>query len=152
MTDTTAPAPETAAAVALEAPVSAPGGPAWAVGRRKKATDRVRIRAGEGKITVNGRPLDTYFLSLRDQNEAVGPLEAMGVRNRYDFVIKVAGGGSTGQSGAVALGIARGLIKCDPAFGPRLRQAGLVTRDARIKARKKYGRRGARRGFQFSKR
>lgn len=144
-----APAP-----AAAPAPVAAPvaGGPAWTVGRRKAATARLRIFPGTGKVTINGRTLENYFLDLRDQATALRPFEAFGARSRYDIVVTVQGGGSTGQAGAVCLAVARGLGACEPNLKPDLRKAELVTRDARVKERKKYGRRGARRGFQFSKR
>jgi small subunit ribosomal protein S9 len=144
---TETPAPETLPAA--PAPVA---GPAWAVGRRKAATARVRIAPGEGKLSINGRTLDAYFLDLRDRATAVQPLKSSGAETRYDIVVSVQGGGSTGQAGAVCLAIARAIGKSEPHLRPMLRKEGLVTRDARVKERKKYGRRGARRGFQFSKR
>lgn len=165
-TETTAPpAPQTTAPSAPEAgaPAAAPAqqpvpqpalptAPVWAVGRRKKATARVRLTAGEGKVTVNGRALDQFFSDGREAQAATRALGVVNSLDRFDVQVNVAGGGLVGQSGAVALGIARALVACDPAVVPVLRAAGLLTRDARVKERKKYGRRGARRGFQFSKR
>lgn len=150
-TDTT---PETPPAAAAEAapPATVTPVPARAVGRRKKATAKCSIAPGEGKFTVNGRALDHYFLDPKDRQFAQSPLEIVGARSKWDVAVRVAGGGSTGQSGAVALSLARALLQGDPSLEQAIRAAGLVTRDARIKERKKYGRRGARRGFQFSKR
>jgi small subunit ribosomal protein S9 len=152
---TAAPAPEVApatlAAPAATATPAAPG-PAQAVGRRKKSSANCRITPGEGKFTVNGRTLENYFLDPKDRQLAASPLEIVGARSKWSVVVTVGGGGSTGQSGAVALSLARALIKGDSSLEQAIRAAGLVTRDARVKERKKYGRRGARRGFQFSKR
>ena len=124
----------------------------WGLGRRKKATARVRIRPGSGKIVINKRDVDAYFMSPRDRNDVRAPLAATDSLTRYDVWANVKGGGSTGQAGAVVLGIARALVKADSDTYTMLKGKGYLTRDSRIVERKKYGQRGARRSFQFSKR
>lgn len=124
----------------------------WGTGRRKSAIARVRIRPGTGKILVNKRELDDYFPSDQDRRSARSPLVAAGITSRYDVWVNVTGGGTTGQADAVKLGLARALIKAQPDVTLALREAGLLTRDARMKERKKYGQKGARKRFQFSKR
>lgn len=124
----------------------------WGVGRRKTAVARVRLRAGEGKIQVNKRPYDKYFSQERDRLSVLAPLKATGTLSRVDVFVNVIGGGPTGQAGAILLGVARALKEANTEFEPALRGGGFLTRDSRMKERKKYGRRGARRGFQFSKR
>ncbi len=126
--------------------------PLWTVGRRKSASARVRMFPGGGNVMVNGRQLDEHFRLIADRHRATAPLDLAGVRKKYDVWVSVDGGGTTGQAGAIALGVARGLIQLEAESEQRLRDAGLLSRDARVKERKKYGRRGARRGFQFSKR
>lgn len=121
-------------------------------GRRKTAVARVRMRAGSGRIVINGRPFDEFFASENDRGAAVSPLLATEKREAVDLTITCTGGGTTGQAGACKLGIARALLTFDPATEPTLRKAGMMTRDSRMKERKKYGFRGARRGTQFSKR
>ncbi len=137
-------------------------------GRRKTAVARVRLCDGGGQIQINGRPLDGYFTEDKDRNAVVGPLELTEMRNRLDVFVKVEGGGFTGQAGAVSQGLARALQKMfglqseppPPADGEepvvnmakKLRDSGYLTRDSRMKERKKYGRKGARKSFQFSKR
>jgi small subunit ribosomal protein S9 len=123
-----------------------------ATGRRKTAVARVRMRAGAGEITVNGRNLDAYFPAIKDRALVAGALEEVGKRTAVNVVISVDGGGLTGQAGACRLGIARALKVFDVELAEPLRQGGLLTRDGRMKERKKYGLRGARRGTQFSKR
>ena len=123
-----------------------------ATGRRKTAVARVRLRAGGGTITVNGRDLDAYFPAVKDRALVAGTLEQVGRRTAVDVAITVDGGGPTGQAGACRLGIARALKVLDGDLAEALRQGGLLTRDGRMKERKKYGLRGARRGTQFSKR
>ncbi|MFM8414178.1 MAG: 30S ribosomal protein S9 [Planctomycetota bacterium] len=123
-----------------------------ATGRRKTAVARVRLKAGNGEVTVNGRDLDAYFPSVKDRALVSGALEDMGKRSAVKVSITVDGGGPTGQAGACRLGIARALKAFDGELAEPLRQAGLLTRDGRMKERKKYGLRGARRGTQFSKR
>jgi small subunit ribosomal protein S9 len=121
-------------------------------GRRKTSVARVRIRPGEGKIRINNRELDEFFANIRQRNSVVAPLEQTGRRTQLDIVIRVDGGGITGQADACKLGIARALKKFDEQLADGLRDSGLLTRDSRMKERKKYGLRGARRGTQFSKR
>ncbi|MBX7167116.1 MAG: 30S ribosomal protein S9 [Pirellulales bacterium] len=127
-------------------------GEALGTGRRKTAVARVRIRKGNGQITINGRPLDEYFDSLRDRQDVLACLQATEHEQKVDVVVRVQGGGPTGQAGAIKLGIARAMKNFDPMSEPVLRQEHLLTRDGRMKERKKYGLRGARRGTQFSKR
>ena len=121
-------------------------------GRRKSSVARVRIRPGEGKILINKRPLDDYFYNQQSRNAVLAPLEHAGVRDQIDVIIRVGGGGTTGQADACKLGIARALKKYSPELEEMLRDSGLLTRDSRMKERKKPGLRGARRGTQFSKR
>ncbi len=123
-----------------------------ATGRRKTAVARVRLRAGSGEVTINGRDLEVYFPAVKDRQLVAGALEEVGKRSAVKVVITVDGGGPTGQAGACRLGIARALKAFDAELAEPLRQAGLLTRDGRMKERKKYGLRGARRGTQFSKR
>jgi small subunit ribosomal protein S9 len=125
---------------------------ALGTGRRKTSVARVRIRAGSGKLTINERSLEDFFKIDQDRNAVVAPLEHAGVRNSVDIVILVHGGGSTGQAGACMQGIARALMKYDSDLSDKLREKHFLTRDARMKERKKPGLRGARRGTQFSKR
>ena len=124
----------------------------WGLGRRKSAVARVRIRPGAGGFIVNGKPMDEFFRTVQAQAQVVRPLDATETRNNFDIFVNVQGGGLTGQSEAVMLGLARALKTANPAHDDVLRENGLLTRDGRMKERKKYGRRGARRGFQFSKR
>ena len=124
----------------------------WGLGRRKKAIARVRIKPGAGAFIVNGKPLEDFFPVEACQRSARRPLEASETLGTYDVFCNVNGGGITGQSDAVSLGLARALKSVNPVFDEPFREHGLLTRDARAKERKKYGRRGARRGFQFSKR
>jgi small subunit ribosomal protein S9 len=138
-------------------------------GRRKTAVARVRLVEGGGQIRINGRALDEYFTETKDRNAVLGPLDVTEMRNRLDVLINVQGGGFTGQAGACCQGIARALKRMfSPATPPtegapdgedhvsnmakRLRDSGYLTRDGRMKERKKYGRKGARKSFQFSKR
>jgi len=123
-----------------------------AVGRRKRAIARVRLVPGTGQRTVNGRAMDVYFPRATVIRTIVEPLEVTSTADRYDLHANVTGGGITGQAGAVRLGIARALILLDENFRKPLKQAGLLTRDPRAKERKKYGQKGARKRFQFSKR
>jgi len=124
----------------------------WGLGRRKTSVARVRLLAGAGGFVINGRPVDQFFTTIENQRRAVAPLGATQVEARYDVHVNVQGGGPTGQADAVRLGLARALKRLHPDQDPALRGQGLLTRDSRMKERKKYGRRGARRGFQFSKR
>lgn len=123
-----------------------------ATGRRKTAVARVRLRSGSGTITINGRDLEAYFPAIKDRALVAGVLEHVGKRSAVNVAITVDGGGPTGQAGACRLGIARALKVLDGELAEPLRQGGLLTRDGRMKERKKYGLRGARRGTQFSKR
>ncbi len=125
---------------------------ALGTGRRKSAVARVRIRAGSGKVTVNRRTLEGYFPNEQDRRSLLEPLEESGQRHGVDVTIRVHGGGATGQSGACRMGIARALVSFDTETFPAMRDNGFLTRDSRMKERKKYGLRGARRGTQFSKR
>jgi small subunit ribosomal protein S9 len=125
---------------------------ALGTGRRKTSIARVRIRSGEGKITINYKSLEDYFHNVQDRNAVLAPLEETEQRGNVDVVIKVHGGGMTGQSGACKLGIARALKIFNADLMDVLRDSHLLTRDGRMKERKKYGLRGARKGTQFSKR
>lgn len=121
-------------------------------GRRKSAVARVRLKLGSGQILVNGRKFDDYFTEHRDRNAVLAPLKAANAEGKFDIWTSLHGGGYMGQAGAVRLGIARALKNFDPEFEPALRNEGLLTRDPREVERKKYGKAGARRRFQFSKR
>jgi len=121
-------------------------------GRRKSSIARVRVRAGDGKIVINDRSLEEFFRNLQQRNAAIAPLIHTNTRDQVDVWIKVSGGGITGQGDACKLGIARALKKMNPELEDALRDADQLTRDGRMKERKKYGLRGARRGTQFSKR
>ncbi|HOM52550.1 MAG TPA: 30S ribosomal protein S9 [Phycisphaerae bacterium] len=124
----------------------------WGTGRRKTAVARVRLRPGTGKFEINRRPLESYFTEERDRNDCTAPLRATETLGKVDVFVNVKGGGITGQAGAVVLGVARALKKANPQYDAPLRQGGYLTRDAREVERKKYGKAGARRSFQFSKR
>ena len=128
------------------------GGYWWGTGRRKSSVARVRIKPGSGKMVVNKKELNDYFKRAQDQNAVMAPLKAVQAEKIFDIFINVKGGGTTGQSGASLLGIARALKKYDEGFLPALRDGGHLTRDPRMVERKKPGQRGARRKFQFSKR
>ena len=121
-------------------------------GRRKTAIARVRLRPGNGKVTINGRELAQYFPVLSQQQTVLDALEATNKRDQVDCVITCSGGGPNGQSAACKMGISRALVALDSETFPTLRGGGYLTRDSRMKERKKYGLRGARRGVQFSKR
>jgi len=124
----------------------------WATGRRKSSVARVRIKPGTGEIVINKRPFEQYFPTIDSQSSVMGPLRAIEGEAKWDVIVKVHGGGPTGQSGAVRLGIARCLKKADETVDQALREGGFLTRDSRMKERKKYGQKGARAKFQFSKR
>jgi small subunit ribosomal protein S9 len=121
-------------------------------GRRKTAVARVRLASGSGKITVNGRTFDNYFTLETQRSQATMPLTVTGTVEKFDARINVSGGGPSGQADAVRHGIARALLKFDAALRPSLKAEGLLTRDPRMRERKKYGQPGARKRFQFSKR
>jgi small subunit ribosomal protein S9 len=122
------------------------------VGRRKTAVARVKLIEGSGKILVNRKPFETYFPIEILRSEVMRPFEVTNTLGRYDVRVTVQGGGSTGQAGAVKLGIARSLVALDEDTRGALRGAGLLTRDPRMVERKKYGQKKARKRFQFSKR
>src|SRR5262245_11481134 len=141
----------------------------WGTGRRKTSVARVRIAEGTGKIEINGRPLNEYFTEIKDRQAVLGPLVLAEMTSRLDVYVNVEGGGFTGQGGAICQGVARALKdmfgltdgstpSTDGEEGgagglaKRLRDSGFLTRDGRMKERKKYGRKGARKAFQFSKR
>jgi len=123
-----------------------------AVGRRKTASARVRLALGKGNVVVNGKDLKEYFPTLILQQEVLSPLKAIGKESDMDVSVKVAGGGVHGQAGAARHGIARALIEWDEGFRAVLKAAGFLTRDSRMRERKKYGKRRARRGHQWKKR
>jgi small subunit ribosomal protein S9 len=124
----------------------------WGVGRRKSAVARVRIAPGSGKIEINGRELNDYLTAERDRKLIFGPLEVTNTGGKMDVLVNADGGGPAGQAGAIVMGLGRALAKYDAGLEVPLRQAGFLTRDSRMKERKKYGQRGARARFQFSKR
>ena len=124
----------------------------WATGRRKKAIARARISAGTGKIMINKEPLADYFKSELLQNEVKTALTLVEVTDKYDIAITVDGGGLTGQAGACRHAIARALVLSNETFKASIKSAGLLTRDPRMKERKKYGLKKARKAPQFSKR
>jgi len=121
-------------------------------GRRKTATARVFLRPGKGQITVNNRPFENYFVSESARAYVRQPLLAAELAERFDILILANGGGVTGQAGAARLGIARALVEFNSELRAKLKGLGLLTRDARAHERKKYGQKGARKRFQFSKR
>ena len=121
-------------------------------GRRKTAVARVRLASGSGKISINGRTFENYFTTDTLRNVVTQPLTVTGMAGKFDVNINVHGGGPTGQAGAVRHGIARALIASDANLRPALKTEGLLTRDSRMKERKKYGQPGARKRFQYSKR
>jgi small subunit ribosomal protein S9 len=123
-----------------------------ATGRRKTSQARVILRPGEGKVSVNRRLFESYFPTNALRTEVLEPLAATELQGKFDVLIIAAGGGVRGQAGAAKLGIARALILFNPDLRPKLRQGGFLTRDPRAKERKKYGQKGARKRFQFSKR
>ena len=123
-----------------------------AVGRRKKAIARVRLIPGEGKIVINGRDINNYFGLETLKMTVRQPLALTSLEGRYDVLVNVYGGGLSGQAGAIRHGISRALIKADPELRPAVKKAGFLTRDPRMKERKKYGLKAARRAPQFSKR
>ena len=124
----------------------------WGTGRRKTAVARVKMQPGTGKIQVNHQPIDRYFPSEVLRVEVRQPLVFTENTEKFDIVVNARGGGIHSQAGAARLGIARALILFDPELRPRLRQGDFLTRDPRAKERKKYGQKGARKRFQFSKR
>jgi small subunit ribosomal protein S9 len=141
-----------ATATAPAQPGAGVGRQVWGVGRRKTSVARVRVRPGKGKLLINKRELDRYFTEITDRRAVLAPLEACEQAGKWDVFVNVRGGGHTGQAGAIRLGVARALLKCDAKFEPALRDGDFLTRDSRKVERKKYGQSGARRRFQFSKR
>jgi small subunit ribosomal protein S9 len=123
-----------------------------ATGRRKTSVARVILRPGEGTVKVNGRPFDSYFPSEALRTIVQQPLVETEHQGQFNILINAFGGGVHGQAGAARLGIARALLVFNPELRPKLRQGGFLTRDPRAKERKKYGQKGARKRFQFSKR
>ena len=124
----------------------------YGTGRRKSSVARVRVYNGTGKITINDRDIDDYFGLETLKLIVRQPLNLTGTTDKFDIVCRVAGGGVTGQAGAIRHGISRALLQFDEELRPELKKAGLLTRDPRMKERKKYGLKGARRAPQFSKR
>ncbi len=123
-----------------------------ATGRRKTAVARVRLAPGTGKIVINGRPLENYFVLDALRTQTLAPFQVTDTANKFDARVNVTGGGFTGQAGAVRHGFARALLLVDPNLRTVLKSEGLLTRDPRMKERKKYGQPGARKRFQYSKR
>lgn len=124
----------------------------YGTGRRREAVARVFIKMGTGQFTVNGRPVDEYFRNVAWRNAAVEPLKFTETQGQVDVMATAKGGGCGGQSGAVRMGLSRALVLFNAELRPRLRQNGFLTRDPRMKERKKYGQKGARKRFQYSKR
>ena len=124
----------------------------YATGRRKTSVARVWMKPGTGEITINKRTMDEYFGRPTSKMVVRQPLELTDNIGKFDIDVNVCGGGPSGQAGAIKHGITKALIEADPELRAALKKAGFITRDSRIKERKKYGRRGARRSFQFSKR
>ncbi len=124
----------------------------WATGRRKCASAQVRIATGNGKVVINGKPFEDHFSVETTRGYIQQPLQVTGTLDRYDIVVTVKGGGLMGQAGAVRHGLARALVKSDSAYRGVLKESGMMTRDSRVKERKKPGQPGARKRFQFSKR
>jgi len=124
----------------------------YGTGRRKSAIARVRLIPGEGNFTINGRSIDDYFGLETLKVIARQPLVLTGTENKFDIIVNVKGGGFTGQAGAIRHGIARALLQADEELRPALKKAGFLTRDTRMKERKKYGLKKARKAPQFSKR
>jgi small subunit ribosomal protein S9 len=124
----------------------------YGTGRRKESVARVFIRMGSGKFVVNGRPVEDYFKNVAWKNAAIEPLKFSETLNQVDVLATAKGGGAGGQSGAVRMGLSRALVKFNAELHNGLRKHGFLTRDSRMRERKKYGQKGARKRFQFSKR
>lgn len=122
------------------------------VGRRKQATAIVKLKDGKGEVLINKKPIEKYFPLFYQKEEAIKPLIVTDLKDKFDIEVKLEGGGITGQVDAVKLGIARALVKYDSSLTPKLKEYGLLTRDPRMKERKKYGQKGARKKFQWTKR
>ena len=130
------------------------GTPAWflGTGRRKESIARVFLRAGSGKFTVNGRDAEKYFPNHAWKHDAIEPLKFTNLTDQVDVVVTANGGGVGGQAGAVRMGLSRAIARFNPELRSSLRTNGFLTRDSRMKERKKYGQKGARKRFQFTKR
>lgn len=124
----------------------------YGTGRRKESVARVRVTPGSGSFTINGRNLEEYFPVYRHRVLVLRPLNVTGTLNQVNIIVKVHGGGISGQAGAISHGLARALCQLDPSLRPPLKKAGLLTRDPRVKERRKYGLKKARKAPQFSKR
>ena len=124
----------------------------YATGRRKSSIAKTWMKSGNGEVVINGKPMDDYFTLETAKTVALQPLVLTNTRDSYDIKVRVLGGGTTGQAGAIRHGITRALIQANPDLRTQLKKAGFVRRDPRTKERKKYGQRGARARFQFSKR
>jgi small subunit ribosomal protein S9 len=124
----------------------------WGTGRRKKSVARVRFTLGDGKFLVNDREVDDYFKETKDRHFVRAPLIAANIAGTFNISVTVSGGGYSGQAGAVVQGLGRAISMYDVSLRPGQKEGGFLTRDSRMKERKKYGQRGARRRFQFSKR
>ena len=124
----------------------------WGTGRRKKSVARVRFTAGAGKFLVNDREVDDYFKETKDRHFVRAPLIAANIAGTFDIFVTISGGGYSGQAGALVQGLGRAIAMYDITLRPGQKEGGFLTRDSRMKERKKYGQRGARRRFQFSKR
>lgn len=155
MTDSVSPqtaGEPTPQATAAEVPPPPSSGVFRGTGRRKSSVARVRLVPGSGKISINGRELEQYFRDVQSRSAVTDSLAAVNAGRYFDAHILVKGGGTSGQAGAIRMGMARALVNADKRYEPVLRDKGYLTRDAREVERKKYGRRKARRRFQFSKR
>ncbi|MHB1417468.1 MAG: 30S ribosomal protein S9 [Chloroflexota bacterium] len=124
----------------------------YGTGRRKEAVARVRVFAGNGQVVINGKPMPEYFGRTGLHAVLLAPLRVTNNAGKYSLTVKVAGGGTSGQAGAISHGLARALVRADEALKPVLRRAGLLTRDPRVKERKKYGLKRARKAPQYTKR
>jgi small subunit ribosomal protein S9 len=124
----------------------------WGTGRRKNAVARVLLRVGSGKIVINNRDLEDYLPRYFWKTQAIEPLSIAGVEGKVDVIVNAHGGGLTGQSGAIRMGIARAILKLNPEARPVLKKAGMLRRDSRMVERKKFGQKGARGKRQYSKR
>lgn len=124
----------------------------WGTGRRKTSVARVRVTRGDGQMAINGRTLDQYFTEPQDREHVRSVFLVTESLGHWNVFVNVSGGGHTGQAGAIRMGLARALMRAQPEYELKLRHSGFLTRDARAVERKKYGRRKARRRFQFSKR
>lgn len=124
----------------------------YATGKRKNAIARVSLKPGSGKLVINDRPIDSYFGRPTSRMVIMQPFELTQTTGRFDVTVLVQGGGLSGQAGAIKHGISKALLEVDTGFRSMLKSAGFLTRDSRVKERKKYGKRSARASFQFSKR